>query len=253
MMTHKHTFVSHFSPKRITQTEEIVPNILPASMNRIWTRTRSQVCSESRMLAEALSEIPLFFFFCLFFALRQTLGLSWQQSIHINRSQAFMMPVQLLCTANTRWGSCLPTSSLWQTSVTAACGRDTTASASSSGGRKLKKKKKLSCSSGEGEKTDPWDYFCLLFCFLAGRAELGKQRAPNCCWSFSQWWVKTLQVPHPQREPPGWSRPSSRAGNSMIHHLWHQERTIFISLCEDIKMMSCSCKFWGVLLEEHRV
>lgn len=180
----------------------------------------------------------LCFSFSVFsFALRQTLGLSWQQSIHINRSQAFMMPVQLLCTANTRWGSCLPTSSLWQTSVTAACGRDTTASASSSGGRENKNKKAQLQFRRRWKKKDPWDYlllYCLLFCFLAGRAELGKQRAPNCCWSFSQWWVKTLQVPHPQRGPPGWSRPSSRAGSCMIHHLWHQERTIFISVCEEI-------------------
>lgn len=44
-----------------------------------------------------------------------------------------MTRLRLLCTANTRWGSCLLTSSLWPTSVIAACGRDTTASVSSSG------------------------------------------------------------------------------------------------------------------------
>lgn len=52
MMTYKHTFVSQFFPKRITQTEEVVPKILPAEMNRIWMRTRSHICSKSRMFAE---------------------------------------------------------------------------------------------------------------------------------------------------------------------------------------------------------
>ena len=45
-----------------------------------------------------------------------------------------------------------------------------------------------------------------------GRVELGRQRAPSCCWSFSQWWVRTQQALLCQRGAPGWSRPSSRAG-----------------------------------------
>lgn len=44
------------------------------------------------------------------------------------------------------------------------------------------------------------------------RVVLGRRRAPSCCWSFSQWWVRTLQVLLRRRGPPGWSRPSSRAG-----------------------------------------
>lgn len=136
MMTHKHTFVSRFPPKPTIQVEDESEKNLKGKLDH--TRVNLGV-----NLSELQRHSRFFSSLCLLCALRRTSDPSWQRSIHTSRSPAFMTPLPLLCTANTRWGSCLLTSSPWQTSVTAACGRDTTASASSSGGRERKKKAQL--------------------------------------------------------------------------------------------------------------